>query len=1083
MQLRFLIFCVFAMTLAPAKAFTSSTDPIPPQLEYVANGGQWPAIVKYRALVSGGGALWVRNDGYTLSLRHPEDDAWIRDHHHGEHEDDELAHRAAPNPGKKIRYEALEVNFLGGQADYTLAEEVLPYHHNYFRGSDPSRWATDVPLSRGVRMQEVYSGIDLRLYSQSVMPKYDWILEPGADPSLIQMEYKGVREMHLNQGQLAIKGQFQDWVEQTPYAYQMIQGEAVAVVCQFKLEDNVVSFEFPYGYDPTHALVIDPVLVFSTYTGSVADNWGFTACFDDTGNAYSGGIVFDVGFPTTIGAFQEDFSGAIDMGIISYDSVGSTLRYATYIGGLESDVPQSLLVGPDSSLYILGITGSNDFPTSAGAVQGTFQGGPFTSSPATSLQFPNGIDVVVTRLSFLGNDLLSATYLGGSQNDGYKESFNGVTVFYGDDFRGDIITDSIGNVFIASTTSSLDFPMVNANQASYGGGATDGMLVSLTQDLSSIRWGTYLGGSNADCANSVKIAKDGSVYVGGATNSSNFSAISGGILTSIQGGSDGFVSSFNSAGVLQSGTFLGTTSRDNVFFIDIDTAGMIYAFGVTFGSYPVQGDVYSVANSGHFLHQLTPELDSTNWSTVFGGGVGAPEFSPTAFLVNDCGNIYVAGWTGQLTGDYFGRDGFNLPTTFDAYQASTDGNDFYLTVLNRQASELLYGTFFGEQGNNDHVDGGTSRFDKRGIVYQSVCASCFTSGSGFPTTPNAWSQTNNSNNCNNATFKFDLSSLQAAFQTNTPALDQPGISVGCIPLTILFENESQGGLEFIWNFGDGTETRQTENMDVTHTYDQVGVYQVVLTVVDANTCLVRDSAVATIEAREGNFSIDGDATICLGEQTQLSSSGGVSYTWIPPFGLNDNTIANPIASPTQTTTFTLRAVDAFGCRYEDSVQVEVIGDIGVFFDVEQTVSCLDNNEVAFENLTTNGESFEWDFGDGTTSTEASPVHEYDEDGNYTVTLTVSNAQCQAVYSRQIGVRKYGVPTVITPNGDGINDTFVINTLEEVDLKVFNRWGREEASFENYQNNWGGGVLVDGVYYIEVTLPTGEACKGPLTIIR
>ena len=147
---------------------------------------------------------------------------------------------------------------------------------------------------------------------------------------------------------------------------------------------------------------------------------------------------------------------------------------------------------------------------------------------------------------------------------------------------------------------------------------------------------------------------------------------------------------------------------------------------------------------------------------VFGTGSGQVDIALSAFLVDNCDNIYVSGWGGSTNGSQSATSSTTtgLPVTSDCHQCQTDGSDFYLIVLEENMQSLLYASFFGGNQSNEHVDGGTSRFDKDGIVYQSVCAGCG-GNSDFPTTPGAWSNTNNAHNCNIAAFKFDISELTA----------------------------------------------------------------------------------------------------------------------------------------------------------------------------------------------------------------------------------------------------------------------------------------------------------------------------------
>ncbi|MEL6538971.1 MAG: hypothetical protein AAFQ98_26380, partial [Bacteroidota bacterium] len=150
------------------------------ELEFVANKGQWPAVVQYRTQLPNGGTLWVQPNSYRLSLQHPHDTEWIENLHQHDHEGHDhntvssLQYRAGGS--RPIRFEALDVKFVGGEADLLVQEDVLDYHHNYFLGQDRSRWASDVPVSRSVLTQEIYPGIDLRWYSEAMSPKYDWVL-------------------------------------------------------------------------------------------------------------------------------------------------------------------------------------------------------------------------------------------------------------------------------------------------------------------------------------------------------------------------------------------------------------------------------------------------------------------------------------------------------------------------------------------------------------------------------------------------------------------------------------------------------------------------------------------------------------------------------------------------------------------------------------------------------------------------------------------------------------------------------------------------------------------------------------------
>ena len=186
--------------------------------------------------------------------------------------------------------------------------------------------------------------------------------------------------------------------------------------CRYVLTGSTVTFALG-AYDKTRALTIDPTVQFSSLTGSTADNWGFTATYDNAGNMYSGGIVFDTGgaYPATTGAYRTSFSSVVDMAIIKYNTAatGAAARvWATYLGGNNADFPHSMVVNAQNELVILGSTSSTNYPTSAGAVQRSFGGGspldPFRSGRAP-YDMPNGSDLVVSRLSADGSALLAST--------------------------------------------------------------------------------------------------------------------------------------------------------------------------------------------------------------------------------------------------------------------------------------------------------------------------------------------------------------------------------------------------------------------------------------------------------------------------------------------------------------------------------------------------------------------------------------------------------------------------------------------------------------------------------------------------
>ena len=268
-------------------------------------------------------------------------------------------------------------------------------HHNYFLGDDPSRWASQVPLFQELEYKNLYKDIDLLFYQQQHKLKYEFRLAPEANPLEIQIEYVGVNSLSLSNGNLLIKTDVGQITELAPYAYQLDEsGKPIEIPCKFFLRKNTVSYELG-NYNKHQPLIIDPQLIFSSYSGSSADNWGFTATYDKHGNLYGGGIAFGIGYPTQVGHhYQVDYAGgSCDIAISKFDSTGSQLFYSTYLGGNAAECPHSMFVNENNELYVYGTTSSTNFAVTPGAYDVTFNGGDSYTLTSTVI-FENCSDIV-----------------------------------------------------------------------------------------------------------------------------------------------------------------------------------------------------------------------------------------------------------------------------------------------------------------------------------------------------------------------------------------------------------------------------------------------------------------------------------------------------------------------------------------------------------------------------------------------------------------------------------------------------------------------------------------------------------------
>ncbi|RAK63246.1 PKD domain-containing protein [Hymenobacter edaphi] len=973
-------FCMATLALSQPLLAGAGTPPQPvgrPRVvapveaggEFVANRNQWPEKVLYAVDVPMG-KLFLGKNQLTHSLF---------DVHHIE----QLQHRHAP-AATRVKAHAYTVSFEHANANPVVTSEgKVAMERNYFLGSDPQRWASHVPAYTEVRYQQLYPGTDLRVYSKGASLEYDFELAPKADAGRIRMHYEGVDELRVAaDGSLRITTSVGDITEQRPYAYQLRNGQKQEVPCQFQLKGRVVSFALPAGYDHQRPLVIDPVLVYSTYSGSTGNNYGYTATYDSLGNLYSGGIALASGFPVTTGAYDVSYAGTQDMGIMKFNPAATTgaasRLYATYIGGSGTDHPHSMIVDRTGNLVILGSTSNNQFPVTGGVYDNSYNG---------------GTDIVVCKLNSTGSTLLASTYVGGSGSDGQTLAA-ALNVNYGDEYRGDVQVDNQNNIYFASISSSTNYPTLGGFQTALSG-TSDAVVTKLTSSLSALVWSSYLGGTGAESAYSIQVDSVRNVYVSGGTSSSNLPGVAGSFDATYNGGTaDGFVASIAASGnVLRRSVFLGTSGYDQAYFVQLDRAGNVYALGQSDGAYPVTSGKYAVNNSRLFIHKMNNGLTTSQFSTR----IGAPttsgvNFSPTAFLVDNCGQILLSAWGGggQGSGTITGA-----PVTPDAIQTTAPSGSFYLMQLSADAAGLVYGSYFGNSG--PHVDGGTSRFDKRGIIYQAMCVS-----GGLITTPNAYALTKpTSASYNNAAFKMDILRLQAAFVQST-VINGPRVRRGCAPLTVFFQPASQiGNAARSWNLGDGTVTTQTGV--ITHTYNTPGRYVVRLTVIDPNACLQNQIATDTVDVFLSPTAAAGaDRSICAGTSTTLTAGSagvaGSTFSWSPAAGLSSTTGASVTATPTATTAYVLTATSPGGCFTRDTVVVRIIPQLQVAYTalsttgVPQKTGCAPLQLNFRRDTPQAGTSLLWDFGDGTTSAQSGIVsHTFSQPGRYVVRLTVNDA--------------------------------------------------------------------------------------------
>ncbi len=693
-----------AMLLALAPTFAADQNPLVMQkmdlmpLAFTQNNGQWADSVLYRAGANGA-TMWFTDGGvyYQFTRRIPKPDETSVGAGGRTPVFDDRFDRGQDS----LETMMIKASFVGANPNPRVAgQAIMEYKCNYFLGNDPAKWRTDVPNYQAILLEGVYPGIDLKYYGDGRRMEYDFVVSPGTDPSQICVKYDGAKSLRVDKaGGLVVETKWGKVSELAPMAYQMENGERRLLEGSYLVEsDDMFSFRLSDDYNPELAVIIDPVLTYSTYLGGLERDCALDVAADDSGYAYVTGLTNSSNFPI-LNPYQSSDSGGTDVFVSKLSKEGSSLVYSTYIGGNGHENAHGIAVDDSGCSFITGYTSSTNFPTV----------NPFQTDKG-------GWDTFVAKLSNTGNELVYSTYLGGGYSDfgrdididsvgcayvtgeTFSSDFPAVNPIYsykgqwdifitkvekagnalvystclggtGLDEAGGISVDNIGCVYITGFTQSTDFPCVNAYQSSYQGGVYDAIVAKISDAGSNLVFATYLGGDSADVAWDIKVDRTGYAYVTGETKSTNFP-----VFNSYQiaiGGWDAFVTKFSSTGSTPIySTYLGGSANDYGYGIDVDGIGRACVIGYTASSdFPTvmpyqifQGD------TDVFVTKLSQGGDSLIYSTYLGGA--GNDFSYGGIFADSSGSVYVAGETNS-----------EIFPTVTPYQMHQGGYDAFVAKL------------------------------------------------------------------------------------------------------------------------------------------------------------------------------------------------------------------------------------------------------------------------------------------------------------------------------------------------------------------------------------------------------------------
>ncbi len=654
-------------------------------LNFELNQGQTHQRVKFLA----------RSDGYVLFLTATEAVMALDNpaaHRRGK-ENLDVRDEEKPRPPRSIVRMKLEG---ANRAPQIEGLEQLPARSNYFAGSDASAWRTNIANYARVRYAQVYPGIDMVYYGNGRRLEYDFIVAPGSDPELIEIAFGGIKAFEISRmGDVVLQTQQGNMLQSRPTAYQEIDGVKEQVPVDYVAKDaHRLGFQLG-AYDQSRPLIIDPVLVYSTYLGGSGFDQGYAIAVDSLGNSYVTGQTAAIDFPTTSGAFQTEYGGG-DAFIAKLNPSGSALVYSTYLSGASGN---GIAVDSAGNAYITGDAGPLSFPTTAGAFQTT----------------PVGYDAFVTKLNPAGSGLVYSARFGGNL----------------DDFSRGIALDVSGNAYITGWTvcrsTICTFPTVNAFQPNFAGGNNDAFVTKIDSSGSSLVYSTYLGGGKVingteDWGEAIAVDSAGSAYVTGYTYSPDFPVTAGAFDTS-RAGLDAFITKFTPDGAaLVYSTFLGGAGREQGQGIAVDANGNAYVTGITesfdspftsaYEGFPVTSGAFQTRGSyDAFVSKLNSKGSALVYSTYLGGSADVDR--GWAIALDDAGNACVTGDTVST----------NFPVS-NAIQAAYGGglSDAFVTKLNAAGSGLIYSTFLGGnltdegrgiacKGSDVFVTGDTSSFN------------------------------------------------------------------------------------------------------------------------------------------------------------------------------------------------------------------------------------------------------------------------------------------------------------------------------------------------------------------------------------
>lgn len=987
--------------------------------------------------------------------------------------------------------------------------DQLDGYANFLIGNDSSEFQTRVPWFGSIRYPSVLPGINLTYSGSNGVLKREYFVSPGADPLSIRLKYDGAENVTLtDEGTLEVSTRFGTLVEAAPVSYQDIDGSRVNVSSAYVLQENGL-VGFTVGeYDPAYPLVIDPYLEYSTYLGGTLQDFGMDIAMDTAGNAYVVGHTYSCDFPIRN---QIDITSPIIYnGTTCHDSLdvfvtkisnpaggNASIVWSTYIGGENADFGAGIAVDSMTDVYITGWTFSSDFPT--------------------VLQIQNGArlhgssDAFVMKIMADGTNLWYSSFLGGNfVDEGH-----------------DIAVDSIGAAFITGKTVGNspykkveeNFPVTaNAYQTSPNTNAVmgDAFASKISPTGNSLEYSTYISGNDQDSGNGIAVDGQGMAYIVGTTTSDNLvpSTVPGYQKTR-KGGQDAFLFKMNfvaSSPPIYATYLGGATGYDYGEAVAVDQDFSAYVTGATastdfpnttYAKQRTKGWPYDYFDKDAFVTRFSADGTSLEYSTYLGGSSNEWAYG---IAVDEYRRAFVTGYTKSES----------FPK-YDSIKTVTNSGDQdgFLTCVNPTGSDWVYSTVFGgyrdetshgvavsDDGNTTVVTGWTDSPSILDLVSGTNCGNnCFPVVNWINNETVYWHPYIGGNFSGEGSASFDAFVMKFGKSSLLPSFT-PNETCGNAPLTILFTDTSSASANIVsrvWNFGDGNITSfGSAARNVVHTYTNPGTYTATLRLISSSGSAI--SSPATIIACNpwvsANYSIDGAnmsrVPINLTWHTAYTFRGRANFTpamWDWNFDDSSANVTGQVVSRAFSTqriynvTMTARTG---GCCDNASIRYTIRAVAPPFAEFNNTTvrTICPGDSVSFADNSYDDanygppESWLWDFGDGGTSTEQNPTHQYLHSGLYTVSLTVSNVagtSLPEIKEDFVLVRGEAVAGFDADNKTGYAPLLVNFTDLSTGYVSDWRWDFGDGNITEHEKNVSHTYYDPGRYYVNLTVWDG--CGG------